>query len=190
MQEKSMANAGSFISEVYRDGRVYYFEANFTVRQWKAVIWDEQGRPCGSISCASPASHLEGDALEDAVCEWVHRAVQHEVGFVADSQRGLRLVDVEPIVASRNAANAEQFDSGGDGADAYALWDMVDALTARSRSVVSRVQNAPGLARFLQRSDPYRMDRPGLPLTPVLQANTPPTSPLVASSREASPPPG
>lgn len=185
-----MANAGSFISEVYRDGRVFYFEANFTVRQWNAVIWDEQGRPSGSIACASLASHLEGDALEDAVCEWVHRAVQHEVGFVADSQRGLRLVDVQPIVVGRTAANAEHFDSGSDGAEAYLLWDMVDALTTRSRNALSRAQNAPGMAGFLQRTDPYRLDRLATPLTAPLQANAPHTSPLVASSREASPPPG
>lgn len=99
-----MDASGTFVSEVYRNGRTYFFEANYSPLHWTATIWDETGRPHGSIACRSTARRLTGEALEDAVCEWVHRAVQHEVGFLADS--GIELSAVgERCRTVENAAN-------------------------------------------------------------------------------------
>lgn len=71
----------SFRSEAYKDGRRYTFTARFDETLWTAVIRDESGRRRGAISCESHQPGLRGDALEDAVCDWVHRAVDNNVGF-------------------------------------------------------------------------------------------------------------
>ena len=72
---------GNFVSEAYRDGRTYFFEAFYSARQWSAEIWDTDGRIRGCITCLPLADRLETDGLEDAVCDWVHRAIAYEVGI-------------------------------------------------------------------------------------------------------------
>jgi len=76
-----MPNLQSFRSEAYKNGRRYPFEARFDECLWTATICDESGLRRGVISCEAHQSGLCGDELEDAVCDWVHRAVHYNVGF-------------------------------------------------------------------------------------------------------------
>lgn len=73
-----------FRSEAYKNGQRYLFEARFDATLWTATIRDESGQLRGAISCESLDPALLGDEREDAVCEWVHRAVQNNVGFSED----------------------------------------------------------------------------------------------------------
>ena len=79
-----MPDPQSFHSETYKNACRYPFEARFDQTLWTATIRDESGARRGVISCQSPWPELRGEALEDAVCDWVHRAVQHNVGFSDD----------------------------------------------------------------------------------------------------------
>lgn len=79
-----MPDLQSFRSEAYKNGRRYPFEARFDECLWTATIRDETGLRRGVISCESHQPRLHGEELEDAVCDWVHRAVQHNVGFSED----------------------------------------------------------------------------------------------------------
>ncbi|QHI99515.1 hypothetical protein GT347_16975 [Xylophilus rhododendri] len=72
---------GRFISEAYKDGRRYVFEASFDDLRWHATIWDEEGQLHGDIECAPCGQGRCGEELEDAVSDWVHNAIAFEVGF-------------------------------------------------------------------------------------------------------------
>ena len=145
-----MDASGTFVSEVYRNGRTYFFEANYSPLQWTATIWAESGRPNGAIACRSTARRLTGEALEDAVCEWVHRAVQHEVGFLADS--GIELSAVgERCRAVENAANAAHYGAPkAERPSGSNFPDDLQALLSHSRQL--RQQSSGVMARFLELS--------------------------------------
>ncbi|WPB56076.1 hypothetical protein [Xylophilus sp. GOD-11R] len=71
----------TFDSEVFFNGRNYPFRATFSSRQWTARIRDEGGVLHGVIQCVAPGPSLNGDQLEDEVCDWVHRSVRGRAGF-------------------------------------------------------------------------------------------------------------
>jgi hypothetical protein len=102
---------GNFVSEAYRDGQTYFFEAFYSARQWSAEIWDTNGEIRGSITCLPLAHRLDADVLEDAVCDWVHKAIAHDVGILVDRYERSALRQVAPAGGSNGhaAANAATF---------------------------------------------------------------------------------
>lgn len=115
----------SFRSEAYKNGQRYLFEARFDASLWTAVIRDESGRRRGAISCESHQPQLRGDELEDAVCDWVHRAVDYNVGF-----------------------SEEQSLSGRCSVNDWTVTSALQAELARARSVRSEL--ALTMAKFKQ----------------------------------------
>ncbi|QHJ01077.1 hypothetical protein GT347_25680 [Xylophilus rhododendri] len=183
-----MANDGSFISEVFCDGRTFHFEAAFTARRWSATIWDEQGRPRGSIACASTAPHLQDDELEDEVCEWVHRSVRHRVGVVLDAEASVRAVNLrEPV--GPGASKAAAYGQPELAEDPEVLWQMVDALATKSRTALQRTRTGIAPAGFLvsahaARQPPCETHDEAEPMNEVARAK-----PLYAKSPVAYRPP-
>jgi len=154
-----MESVGEFVSEVYRDGKTFYFEARYSTLRWSARIWDEDGRPHGWIACRSTGPRLQGDALEDAVCDWVHRAVVHEVGFHAHGGSGLEPVhdlqgvDVDIGFLSDEcmppeAANAPSYGPRPAAAPLQAA-DRTAFKEIQARNRALRAQSEQVLARFL-----------------------------------------
>lgn len=144
-----MKTAGSFISEVYRDGRTYFFEATFSALQWSATLWDAEGVPHGCIACSSPANRLQGEALEDAVCEWVHRAVLHEVGVVLDAgHAGLQPLPIRRPTA-HDAANSERYGDREMDADEIVLVRCKATRVVAARSVELRQQAQRNMDRLV-----------------------------------------
>ncbi len=76
-----MQAATTFSSEAFKEGQVYLFDATAHEKHWSAVIWGPDGRMHGEITCEYLGPRLEGDALEDAVSDWVHEAIRCGVGI-------------------------------------------------------------------------------------------------------------
>lgn len=149
---------GNFVSEAYRDGRTYFFEAFYSARQWSAEIWDTDGRIRGAITCLPLADRLETDGLEDAVCDWVHRAIAHEVGITVGLQ-GQRNRHERP--ALRQVAPA----GGADGhasANAAMFHLPRSATPEEIRGAALRQESALLVARFREVAEQWnvRWDRP------------------------------
>ena len=150
---------GNFVSEAYRDGRTYFFEAFYSTRQWSAEIWDTEGRVRGSITCRPTADRLETEVLEDAVCDWVHRAIAHEVGITVDGNEGPALRQVGPAGGADGhaAANAPAFHARR-------------SSEAERRGAALRQESRLLIARFREVSEQWRArwDRPPAAALPAL----------------------
>ncbi len=94
-----MQNRGSFTSEAFKDGRRYVFEAHYDDFRWQARIRDESGHLHGEIECARCDGEVCGEELEDAVSDWVHNAIAHEVGFHATETCVERPTEGRPAAA-------------------------------------------------------------------------------------------
>lgn len=67
-------------SEFLIDGHDFGFEAQFDSRHWRAKIWDGNGDLRGEIQCGVHGATLEGQALEEAVYDWIFRSIKDRVG--------------------------------------------------------------------------------------------------------------
>jgi hypothetical protein len=146
-----MTNGGSFISEVFRDGRIFFFEASFTPWRWSSHFWDEWGASHGSIACQPTVDHLEGEALEDAVCDWVHRAVFNDVGFALESRPGLHRLPLRHG-ACAEASNAHYYadfsEPEAPHRDAGPDAERLESKAAVQRNGLLRQQSGTAMARF------------------------------------------
>lgn len=184
-----MATGGSFISEAFRDGVTYYFEATFTLWRWSANFWDEQGRRCGSIACTPTAHDLEGEALEDAVCDWAHRAVAFGVGFAP--QPASMHERIQPFFGTtRHAANADSFGRDEAIQPTRAAHHLAISRKVHSRHRDLQVEAALAMNRFclaaedferLRLSIDYRRSRAFADAAP--KATTPRAASFLAAAR-------
>ena len=141
-----MGTCGTFISEAYRDGQTFYFEACYSPLSWSASVWDAKGTPHGFIRCGPGPASLEGDALEDAVCEWVHRAVQHEVGLFIGAGCGPAVLPA--ATAGCAAANADHYQDRPAKSARKAWLHDAGMQELHRRSAELREQSRRAVARF------------------------------------------